>query len=89
MYKHRLRRRAFEKGQWRIKIVHSDSDRSTGVLDKFGKEIFEGDKVKSLDKSVVVPLVVRFQHGSFYIGDIHLDAYDDGELIITGHAYEK
>ena len=89
MYKHRLRRRVFEKGQWLIKIVHSNSDRSTGILDIHGKEIFEGDKVKSHDQSILTPLTVRFNHGSFYVGDIHLDAYDDGELEITGQANEK
>ena len=68
MYKHRLRRRVFEKGQWLTKIVHSNADRSTGILDKDGKEIFEGDKVRC-DGEIYT---VEFTRGAFRIGDLLL-----------------
>lgn len=47
MYKHRLRKKVFEQGQWRTKIVHTDAELGSGVIDKNGREIFESDIIKN------------------------------------------
>ncbi len=38
----------------------------TGLLDKNGKEIYEGDIVKINDKAFTYPVI--FSHGAFYLG---------------------
>lgn len=92
MYKHKLRKKVFEKGQWRTKIVHTDGELGSGVFDKNGKEIFEGDKVKALtpDGNNEVG-VVKFDTGTFMWEaasgwTTELDSGGIYELEVIGHA---
>lgn len=79
MYKHKLRKKVFEQGQWRTKIVHTDAELGSGVLDKNGREIFEGD-------------IVEIDGGGKYCVDIvnfwvkDLDEFYSDALEVVGHA---
>ena len=68
MYKHRLKKLAFQNGQWRNIIEHTNAKFGSDIKDCNGREIFEGDKVRYADK--VYP--VEFTRGSFRIGDLLL-----------------
>ena len=68
MYKHRLKKRAFQNGQWRNIIEHTNAKFGSGINDCRGREIFEGDKVR-YDGEIYT---VEFSRGSFRIGDMLL-----------------
>ena len=68
MYKHRLKKRAFQNKQWRNIIEHTNANFGSGINDKNGREIFEGDKVR-YDGEIYT---VEFSRGSFRIGDMLL-----------------
>ena len=85
MYKHRLKKRAFQKEskQWRNIIEHTNANFGSGINDKNGREIFEGDKVRYDGKVYTV----EFSRGSFRIGDMLLFSCSedpDNELEIVG-----
>ena len=80
MYKHRLRKKIFEKGQWRTKIVHTDGELGSGRFDKNGREIFEGDKVK-VDGEGGHHVV---DSSDFWIKE--LDEYCTDSIEVVGHA---
>jgi len=69
----------------------------TGLLDKNGKEIFEGDIVKSsqpiIDERVLINTVI-FKKGGFYLNcekqlDYLLGDYDPQFIEIIGNIYEN
>ena len=73
MYKHRLKKRAFQNGQWRNIIEHTNAKIGSGINDCRGNEIFEGDKVR-YDGEIYN---VEFSRGVFYLGEMWLFAYAD------------
>lgn len=70
MYKHRLKKLAFQSGQYRTIIEHTNANFGSDIKDCNGNEIFEGDKVRYADK--VYP--VEFTRGAFRIGDMLLNS---------------
>ena len=83
MYKHRLKKLAFQNGQWRNIIAHTNAKYGSGIKDCRGREIFEGDKVR-YDGEIYT---VEFSCGSFRIGDFLLFSCSedpDNELEIVG-----
>ena len=73
MYKHRLKKCAFQNGQWRNIIEHTNAKFGSGINDCRGREIFEGDKVRYDGKVYTV----EFSRGVFYLGEMWLFAYAD------------
>ena len=75
MYKHRLKKRVFDKAQkcYRNIIEHTNAKFGSGINDCRGREIFEGDKVR-YDGEIYT---VEFSRGVFYIGEMWLFAYAD------------
>lgn len=69
-------------------VQEIDCELGSGVLDKNGREIFEGDIVRfdnrALDKSVVDK--IYFTHGAFWLGKGTLAEYDGINLEVVGHA---
>lgn len=72
------------------KVQELDCELGSGILDKNGKEIFEGDKVRSYDDNgdCVDEGIVRFERGVLYMDscgsiDFAVQDYDDGELEIV------
>ena len=81
-YKHRLRKRVFDKdtGLYRYVIVHTNADFGSDVLDKNGQEIFEGDIV--LYHGVAYPVI--FISGTFRIATMSLADLATTELEVVG-----
>ena len=78
-YKHRLRKRIFQNGHYRHVIVHTNSNLGSDVLDKNGKEIFEGDFVLFHDRKYPV----LFQNGALCIADIPLANLSSPDLEVV------
>ena len=70
MYKHRLKKRAFQNGQWRNVIEHTNAYFGSGINDCNGREIFEVYSVRYADKVYTV----EFTRGAFRIGDLLLNS---------------
>ena len=58
----------------------------TGVVDKNGQHIFEGDLVKVNGSDAGF---VSFHDGAFFAGGWLLKNYTDGEIEIVGHISEE
>jgi len=71
----------FDEGEW-VRPVPADEvelEQFTGLVDKYGKEIFVGDIVKMPPEITIDPKrigVVEFGYGCFYVKD---DEYEDGK----------
>ena len=78
-YKHRLRKRIFQNGHYRHVIVHTNSNLGSDVLDKNGKEIFEGDFVLFHDRKYPV----LFQNGALCIAGIPLTNLSSPDLEVV------
>ena len=90
MYKHKLRKKVFEQGQWRTKIMHTDGELGSDIKDKNGREMFEGDKAKYGLKNPIEGCIV-FAQGRFnfvYGGgkDFPVFFSDTPYFEVVGHA---
>ena len=83
--KHSIRQRVLDPitGMMVTKIEQVTGELGSGILDKNGKEIFEGDLVKTCFNRAAV----EFKNGAFYVGgeDLFVYARDDVELEVVGH----
>lgn len=88
MYKHKLRKKVFEQGQWRTKIVHTNDELGSGWFDKNDKEVFEGDVIRH-NSGTLFP--VKFRDGALFIdldneNTIPLIECDRNKFEVVGHA---
>lgn len=73
--KHRIRLKEPLKGEWQAgEVQELDCELGSGILDKNGREIFEGDKVEISFAGWVWFQKVHFR-GAFYVGDTLLNHY--------------
>lgn len=61
----------------------------TGVLDKNGKEIYEGDILEIKDEGVVFTKVVGFNNGMFGAGNYTLAFYGEDNIEIIGNIHDN
>ena len=82
MSKHSIRQRVLDPvtGLKVTKIETVNAELGSGVFDKNGREIFEGDIVKNDHDGEIFP--VTFEDGSFWAGDMELANYFE----VVGHA---
>ena len=88
--KHNIRQHLInEFGQKVVKIKQIHGELGSGILDKNGKEIFEGDIV-TFDNGELAPLKsrVEFDNGGFYASDWngYLSLTQCTNLEVVGHA---
>ncbi|MBR0288185.1 MAG: hypothetical protein IJQ82_04345 [Selenomonadaceae bacterium] len=65
-----------------VKVSTINAELGSGITDKNGKEIFEGDRVSFSDE---YSAVVTFEDGSFFINDRPIWRLKSSELEIVGH----
>ncbi|MBR4382549.1 MAG: hypothetical protein IKP64_03225 [Selenomonadaceae bacterium] len=85
--KHSIRERVVDpiRGQV-VKISTINAELGSGITDKNGNEIFEGDRVIQPEKGNGTPMLVSFVSGTFAVNEeVALGEYQDGELEIIGH----
>ena len=81
-------------GEWQDYVIGDDIIlmQYTGLLDKNGKEVFEGDIVESdwyEDKQRIIGAKVYFSAGRFTCLGLKYDLYEMPELEIIGNIYEN
>ncbi|MBR3747141.1 MAG: hypothetical protein IKN27_09305 [Selenomonadaceae bacterium] len=81
--KHSIRIRVFDpiSGLMRTKIEQVNGELGSGVYDRNGREIFEGDIVKIRDAEERT----TFEDGSFFINDIPIWRLRPCVLEVVGH----
>ena len=80
--KHSIRSRTVDPIRGHVtKVEKVFGELGSGILDKNGREIFEGDRVKDWE-GYICP--VTFEEGVFYFGDLLVGDYPTS-LEIVGH----
>lgn len=87
--KHSIRQRVLDPvtGLMVTKIETVNGELGSGIVDKNGREIFEGDLVKTVGESAFpATLPVSFMWGTFAVGeDIALGEYEGTDIEVVGH----
>ena len=92
--KHSIRQRVLDPvtGLTLTKIEAVTGELGSGIVDKNGREIFEGDLVEIVGESAVsATLPVNFMWGIFAVGeDVALGEFDGtGDIEIIGHVEDS
>lgn len=85
--KHSIRQRIInEYGLPVTKIETVNGELGSGVVDKNGKEIFEGDLVKAENDDVgFYKSDIHFEAGRFHFGIFSLTDFNPNDLEVIGH----
>ena len=76
----------------RFDWCYVDSDtigQFTGLCDKNGKEIYEGDILEIKDEGVMFTKVVDFNNGMFGVGNYTLAFYGEDNIEILGNIHDN
>lgn len=82
--KHAIRQRVINQyGLPVVKVQLVNAELGSGIFDKNGREIFEGDLVEYTDGEI---LPITFENGNFYVGEYVLAACSNRKpFAVVGH----